>query len=132
MLGTIQKTLAKAEVMLLTEERKQAIVKEIVKKAQDILTDTGELKRDQENLLDHTECRIDDFLIIQHQRQESRSGKVTTSGLDLWKKHEHGTRKVLCVRYLPFEIKTFSQFDGGAWVETFLNLETSPQNSPLL
>ena len=109
--------------MLLTEEQKRDLVNQIVEKARGLIALCGFDKEDDETGLVITECRVEGFIIIQHQRQKVHQGEIKTNGLDIWRLEEGKAVKSLSVNYIPFQIKHFEKAGKAPWIERFLNLD---------
>ena len=109
--------------MLLTDRDREALANRIVNKARTFLSAKGIEKEDPETGLVHTECHVDRFVMIQHQRQKIKTGTIKTNGLDLWVIEGQSAKKGLSVSYTPFAIKHFNASGKAAWIERFLSLE---------
>ena len=106
--------------MLLTEADKRDLVNEIVAAARAVLRVSGADRRDGASGLVIRECRLGDFVLVEHQRQQLAAGEITTNGLDLWQILAGSGRKQLSVSYVPFAIKVFNTAGKGEWIARFL------------
>ncbi len=108
--------------MLLDEEQKQAIVNRVIAAAKLLLAKQGQRHTDEDTGFVHDDCHVGPFVMVEHQRQHLAGGTVKTNGLDLWRIQDGNARKLLCVNYIPFEIKLFDHAGRASWIEEFTAL----------
>ncbi len=108
--------------MLLSEEQKKDLVNKIIAHALTLLKDLGVGQEDPETGFTHLELRTREFVLVQHQRQKIKGGRIRTNGLDIWQIEGRSARKLLSVNYIPFEIRFFDKAGKAEWVTQFLEL----------
>jgi len=108
--------------MLLNEQQQIELVNKIVAKAREFLEFQGVNREDPTTGFVHRECRVDHFVIMEHQRQKVKEGFIKTNGLDLWLLEEGSGKRVLSVNYIPFEIKNFLKAGKAPWIERLMTL----------
>lgn len=113
--------------MLLTEDEQLELVNRIIAKAKALLAVIGMDEEDSATGFVHRECRIDCFVIMEHQRHKVKEGFVKTNGLDLWLVESGSGKRVLSVNYMPFEMKTFLKSGKASWIERLLTLSIPRQ-----
>lgn len=117
--------------MLLTEAQQAELVQRLTNKAQEIINTIGIQKTDQETGLVHSEAHLGNFLMVEHQRQQIKTGYINTNGLDLWILRKGNAKKVLSVHYIPFKICFFDKAGKAPWIQELLDLSlNSRRNQP--
>ncbi len=105
--------------MLLDEEKKRVMVNGIIAVAKLLLARQGQRHTDEDTGFVHDDCHAGPFVMVEHQRQQLAGGTIKTNGLDLWRIQDGNARKLLCVNYIPYEIKLFDHAGRAPWIEEF-------------
>lgn len=116
--------------MLLSPEKKTALVNSIIDAAKALLERDGRKMVDPATGFEHLECRSGKFVLIEHQRQTLPGGTIKTNGLDVWQVVEGDAKKLLSVSYIPFNIKFLHASGKAEWIQELVDRAPANGSKP--